>query len=119
MSPDHNFCSPPFSKLCQKIAELLLAPFPFQTSDKDPIEVIYNIHRRKFAYKPRSELITSDAMDFMELPEDNPPLLVDGKKQIMQIPKFHTKVRIHWRFNSGGKTSVRVREVKLPSRVIM
>jgi hypothetical protein len=53
----------------------------------------------------------------IELPFDGPPLLVDGRMQVVAIPKWKTEVRFFWRTSNGEKTAVVCRKVRLPWKI--
>lgn len=46
-----------------------------------------------------------------------PPLLVDGRMQIVEVPRWKRKVGFYWRTSDGERTRVLWRSVKLPGRI--
>ncbi|KAG0647447.1 hypothetical protein D0Z07_6853 [Hyphodiscus hymeniophilus] len=94
-----------------------------EASPSDPaneiLEVVYNIRTHTFRTCYRSALLTKepDNVPLVEMAANVPPLLVDGRMQVVQIPKWKTKVGFLWRKSDGKFTKVRERVVRLPSWV--
>ena len=92
-----------------------IEPSPSIAED-DPVELVYNIRTNKFRTCYRSNLLTQDLKDtpLFELRADMPPLLVDGRMQVVEIPRWKMKVAFLWRKSDGNYTKVNERVVKLP-----
>ena len=82
----------------------------------DPIVLVYNIRTDKFRTAYQSSLLTHDLKDapLIEVPGDMPPLLVDGKMQIIEIPKWRFKVDFLWQTNNGVRRKRKKRVATLP-----
>jgi hypothetical protein len=98
------------------------------------LELVYNIRQSGFHHVPRTEIFPDeaeeekDAVDlfmarnkpieeprvFFEAKEDDPPLLCDGRVQLLRIPRWKRNVKLWWRISSGMVLS---RRVELPSRI--
>jgi len=85
----------------------------------EPLALIYNIRHDTFRQAPRSSLVKQDVSSspLVELPYDMPPLLVDGRMQIVEVPRWKRKVGFYWRTSDGEQTRVLWRSVKLPGRI--
>ncbi|RDL34444.1 uncharacterized protein BP5553_07572 [Venustampulla echinocandica] len=125
---------------------------------KDALELIYNIRTSTFRRALRSELLRertppappsqqenrgmsglkkrkatiADGQghgDFFYLDNFNPPLLVDGRKTVMPLPRFKRTVKVYYRRSARatdrekdappvrGETEVIIRRLKLPISV--
>lgn len=89
--------------------------------EPDPLELIYNIRYDTLRQAPRSTVLRQNvgSSPLVELPLHGPPLLVDGRMQIVEIPKWRRKVGFFWRTCSGEKRTVIWRNVRLPWRIWM
>lgn len=96
-----------------------LEPEPVPDPEPDPLELVYNIRHDAFRQAPRSTVLRQNVArtPLIDLPVTCPPLLVDGRMQIVQIPKWKREVGFYWRSCSGGRTEVRWRSVSLPWRI--
>jgi hypothetical protein len=85
----------------------------------DPLELVYNIRHDSLRQAPRSAVLRQDVArtPLIDLPVNCPPLLVDGRMQIVQIPKWKRDVGFFWRSCSGSKTEVHWRRVRLPWKI--
>lgn len=90
-------------------------------TEPDPLELIYNIRHRTLRQAPRSTVLKQDlsASPLIVLPMNNPPLLVDGRMQIVEIPRWNMKAGFFWRTWNGDESAVRWRKVRLPLRIWM
>jgi hypothetical protein len=96
-------------------AEPLLEPKP------DPLELVYNICQGTIRLAPRSTVLRQNVTSnpLQNLPVHCPPLLVDGRMQIVHIPKWKRTVGFYWRSCNGERTEVRWRNVRLPWKIWM
>jgi len=85
----------------------------------DPLELVYNIRTCLFRTARRSSLLKQNlkTSPLLELRANNPPLLVDGRMQIIEIPKWKWRVEFWWRSSDGQFTTVKTRVVSLPGWV--
>jgi hypothetical protein len=95
------------------------SPQPVPDPEPDPVELVYNIRYDAFRQAPRSTVLRQDVActPLIDLPVTCPPLLVDGRMQLVQIPKWKRDMGFYWRSCSGGRTEVRWRSVHLPWRI--
>jgi hypothetical protein len=93
-----------------------IEPHPDLLTEPDPVELVYNIRTGKFRTSYRSNLVPEDLTTafLVEIPANIPPLLVDGRMQIVEIPKWKFKVDFLWRSSDGRWTRIHERVVKLP-----
>jgi hypothetical protein len=93
-----------------------------------------NVFRKKYPYSP-----IATAQPFFETIERSPPLLVNGRKSVMNIPRWTREIDVYWRRGlnirkrnvmrgrengngnkrATGETEVVVRRVTLPKRIWM
>ena len=98
------------------------------------LEPVYNIRKRRLHHVPRTEIFPNeaeeekDAVDlfmadikpieeprvFFETKEDDPPLLCDGRVQLLKIPKWKTAVKLWYRLSNG---EILCRRAELPRRI--
>jgi hypothetical protein len=87
-------------------------------SGPNPSELVYNIRTCKFRLThhsllaPHEDLVGNEPLT--ELVMTLPPLLVDGRRMIVQIPRWKTKIDFLWRSSDGKFTKVHQRVVRLP-----
>jgi hypothetical protein len=93
-----------------------IEPHPDLLTEPDPVELVYNIRTNKFRTSHRSNLIPEDlaTAPLLEIPANLPPLLVDGRMQIVEIPRWRLKIDFLWRGSDGRWTRVSKRVVRLP-----
>jgi hypothetical protein len=128
---------------------------------KDPLELVYNLTTSTFRQARRSTLLPADLTSSRSIPSSStkynqqpthtvtlqpifriseryPPLLIDGRKKVMSVPRWTIEIEIYWRRgldvrerngNASGKgngrekrkttgeTEVLVRKVKLPRKI--
>jgi hypothetical protein len=101
--------------------ELESTPEPEPEPEPEPLELLYNIRRDDFRQVPRSSVLKQNTSrtPLIDLPVTCPPLLVDGRMQIVQIPKWKREVGFYWRSCNGAKTEVRWKSVRLPWKIWM
>jgi len=82
------------------------------------LEPVYNICTNTFRKEKRSVLLPDETtLPLLEMQENMPPLLVDGRMTIVEIPRWRRKMHIHWRSCDGKGTAVWRMEVRLPGWV--
>ncbi|KAG4428802.1 hypothetical protein IFR05_015716 [Cadophora sp. M221] len=105
---------PPKPGTFPKDPSLVLPPAQKQSS---PLEVVYNIHTKKFRLERRFKLLPQEAsVPLIEMQENMPPLLVDGRMTIVQVPRWKIMKPIFYR-RTGGM--VVKRDVALPAWVCL
>jgi hypothetical protein len=89
--------------------------------EPDPLELVYNIRHGTLRQAPRSTVLKQDlsATPLIDLPVHGPPLLVDGRMQIVEIPRWKMEVGFFWRTWNGDETAVLWRKVRLPLKIWM
>ena len=94
-------------------------PEPAPKPPPDPLELVYNICHNALRLAPRSTVLRQNVArtPLQNLPVHCPPLLVDGRMQIVQVPKWTWKVGFYWRSCSGERTEVRWKTVRLPWKI--
>lgn len=87
----------------------------------DPLVLIYNIRWDILRKAPRSTVLKQNLSrtPLLDLPITCPPLLVDGRMQIVQVPKWKFNVGFFWRSCNGERTEVRWKTVRLPWKIWM
>lgn len=95
------------------------APREAPWTPPDRAILVYCIRTGAFREESRNKLIQTagGSFGFLELRASNPPLLVDGRMQIVDIPKGTPLVTFKWRANLGSETKVLERVVWLPPKV--
>ncbi|CAL3968601.1 unnamed protein product [Diplocarpon coronariae] len=113
-----------------------------QSRDTSPLELVYSIYSEAFTLERRDTLLhqtrssgtgtaSVHAVPMIEMREDRPPLLVDGRMTIVQIPRWRKSFKVYWRRgvmwrsskgkpltnSEGEETMVWEVEVKLPGWV--
>lgn len=89
-------------------------------------ELVYNITTNTFHLTPRSILLPNENamtnIPMIDLPENQPPFLTDGRRTIIEIPRWSRRVRIYWRTCTGTKGDMQQMiwemNVKLPLWVV-
>jgi hypothetical protein len=101
--------------------ELESTPEPETEPLPEPLELVYNIRRDDFRQAPHSTVLKQNTSrtPLIDLPVTGPPLLVDGRMQIVQIPKWKREVGFYWRSCNGATTEVRWKSVRLPWKIWM
>jgi len=107
---------------------LSTAPTP-PVPSQDPLELVYTLSTSTFRFAPRSTLLrnkpstpsngrSKPAPALLELYANDPPLLVDGRMQIVAVPRWRRQLRFLWRASEGREgTRVKERVVLLGWRV--
>lgn len=92
---------------------------PEPEPEPEPLELVYNIRERTLRKVLRSSVLKQDvgSSPLVELPFQGPPLLVDGRMQIVPIPKWNMEVGFFWRTCNGERTEVMWRRVHLPWKI--
>lgn len=93
-----------------------------RTTDSEDHIIVLSIRTKKFRRVPRSSIFTNPNKLTMvsELPNDVqcsaalPPLLVDGRMIIDEIPKWKRSMQIVWRSWNGNRARLKRTKVKIP-----
>ncbi|KAH6712507.1 hypothetical protein BKA61DRAFT_610423, partial [Leptodontidium sp. MPI-SDFR-AT-0119] len=111
---------PPFTPNPQDIQaqRARLIPEPPTSS---PLELLYDTRHKTFSLERRSTLLPHQKADMpmLEMQENLPPLLVDGRMTVVDVPRWKKTMVLFWRSCDGEKTKVWKREVELPVWVWM
>ncbi|KAG4438677.1 hypothetical protein IFR05_005858 [Cadophora sp. M221] len=95
-----------------------LAPKPLASS---PLELLYDTRHKTFSLERRSALLPhqNTDMSMLEMQENLPPLLVDGRMTVVGVPRWKKTMVLFWRSCDGERTKVWKRKVELPVWVWM
>ena len=87
----------------------------FVNAPPDPKVLVYNLRTKTFRTFYRSTLLTQDVSKdpLQQVPMGCPPLLVDGKIQIVEVRKWEWSVRFVWRTYDGERTRMKRANVRL------
>jgi hypothetical protein len=80
-------------------------------------DVIYDIKTSTFRRDTRKSLLGNSNLPLEILPVDCPPFLVDGRRTIIELPRWKWWVTLYWRSWDGKNVHVVKRVVKLPGWV--
>lgn len=87
---------------------------------RSPLELVYNIRTKAFRLERRKVLLPNDTGSaMMEMQVDMPPLLVDGRMIIVDVPRWSKSLMLFWRRLDGDGSKVLKREITLPTWVWM
>ncbi len=95
---------------------------PSPPPPRSPFELVYSIRTGKFSLERRARLFPRSQgfnAPMLEMQEDMPPLLVDGRMTLVNIPRWQKEMVIFWRSFDGKRTKVWKKTVKLPVWVRM
>ena len=95
------------------------SPF-FTNVPHDPKVLVYNLRTKTFRTFYCSTLLTQDVSKdpLQRLPMGCPPLLVDGKIQIVEVRKWELSVKFVWRTCDGERTRMKRANVRLVDVVL-
>ncbi|KAH7348404.1 hypothetical protein BKA65DRAFT_584081 [Rhexocercosporidium sp. MPI-PUGE-AT-0058] len=87
-----------------------------ETLASSPLELVYDTRKNTFSLERRSALLPHQKSNtpMLEMQENLPPLLVDGRMTVVDIPRWKKTMVLFWRSCDGKKTKVWNREVELP-----
>jgi hypothetical protein len=81
------------------LAHGLLTPSSFPPS---PLQLVYNVRSNTFHRERRDKLLKKgEEGEVLVLEGSNPPLLVDGRRIILEIPRWSRGMEIFWRVIDG------------------
>jgi len=111
-------CSPPSPKDLR--LQHRFRAIPVEPDSSFPLELVYDTRDMTFTLERRSVLLPGgDATPMLEMQENLPPLLVDGRMTVVDVPRWSKTLKLFWRSFDGEKTEVQKREVELPVWVWM
>ncbi|KAL2064388.1 hypothetical protein VTL71DRAFT_4882 [Oculimacula yallundae] len=86
-----------------------------------PLALVYDTRSKIFSFERRSNLLPnqSTATPMIEMQENLPPMLVDGRMTVVQLPRWSKTMVLFWRSCDGKNTKVRKKEIELPIWVWM
>ena len=119
LHPVTNLPCPPPSAKDLRLQHRFRA-IPVEPASSSPLELVYDTRENTFVLERRSVLLPGgDATPMLEMQENLPPLLVDGRMTVVDVPRWSKTLKLFWRSFDGERTEVRKREVELPVWVWM
>ncbi|KAH7412716.1 hypothetical protein BKA64DRAFT_702837 [Cadophora sp. MPI-SDFR-AT-0126] len=121
LHPVTNLPCPPSSPNPQDLhMRRRLRAVPVEPATSSPLELVYDTRDKTFTLERRSVLLPCGNETIMfEMQENLPPLLVDGRMTVVDVPRWSKTLTLFWRSCDGDTTEVRKREVELPLWVWM
>ncbi|PVH86450.1 hypothetical protein DL98DRAFT_649912 [Cadophora sp. DSE1049] len=93
---------------------------PVEPASSSPLELVYDTRDKTFTLERRSVLLPGgNDTPMLEMQENLPPLLVDGRMTVVDVLRWSRTLTLFWRSCDGDTTEVWRREVELPVWVWM
>ncbi|KAK0121709.1 hypothetical protein ONS95_009994 [Cadophora gregata] len=121
LHPVTNLPCPPPSPNSQDLRlQRRFRAVPVEATSSSPLELVYDTRDKTFALERRSILLPGgNDTPMLEMQENLPPLLVDGRMTVVEVPRWSKHLRLFWRSFNGERSEVWRREVEFPLWVWM